>query len=119
MKQLKVFGERVLIKWQQKEVINVKEKGEKIILDSPHAVESDLAKKIKEATNQDIPTEEEYPKWEVIRIGGEVKNYKVGDLVLCHMNSGTNLPTKENGKSELYRLINERDIYGVWDESLN
>jgi hypothetical protein len=116
--KLRIFEERLLLKWQQKEVIDVKNRGEKIILDSPHAVESDLAKKIKEATNQDIPTEEEYPKWEVIRTGSGVKNYKVGDLVLCHVSSGTNLPTKENGKSELYRLINEKDVYGVWDETL-
>lgn len=116
--KLKVFGEKMLLKWQQKEVINVAERGEKIIIDSPHAAESDLAKKIKEATNQDIPMEDDYPKWEVIRVGSEVKDYKVGDLVLCHINSGTNLPVKEDGKSELYRLITQRDIYGVWDESL-
>jgi hypothetical protein len=118
--KLKVFETRMLLKWQQTEVIDVKNKGEKIIIDSPHAVsnESDLAKKIKEATNQDIPTEEEYPKWEVIRVGEDVKNYKVGDLVLCHVNSGTNLPTKENGKSELYRLITEKEVYGTWDETL-
>jgi len=117
--KLKIFEERLLIKWQQKEVINVKERGETLIIDSPHSVnESDIAKKIRENTNQELPTEDEYPKWEVIRIGAGVKNYKVGDLVLCHSNSGTNLPTKENGKSELYRLINEKDIYGVWDETL-
>ena len=117
--KLRIFGERMLIKWQQKEVINIKERGEKLIIDSPHSVDaSDIAKKIKEATNQEIPTDEEYPKWVVIRTGELVKNYAVGDLVLCHTNSGTNLPCTENGKSELYRLISEKDIYGTWDETL-
>lgn len=117
--KLKVFGERLLIKWQQKEVLDLKNRGEKLVLDSPHSVnESDIAKKIKEQTNIEIPTGEDYPKWVVIRKGTDVKNYNVGDLVLCHSNMGTDLPVTENGKKEFYKLINERDIFGVWDETL-
>lgn len=117
--KIKVFDTRVLIKWKQKEVDNLKERGEKILLESPHAVsESELAKKIKENTNVDIPTGEDYPKWEVIRVGNEVRNYQTGDLVLVHANMGTDLPVTEDGKKEFYKLINERDIFGVWDENL-
>lgn len=117
--KLKVFGKRVLIKWQQKEVLDLKNKGEKLILDSPHSVnENDIAKKIKEKTNVDIPTGEDYPKWEVVRIGEEVKYYKPGDLVLCHANIGTDLPYKENGKDEFYKLLPEDQIFGLWDETL-
>lgn len=118
--KLQVFGERLLLKWQQKEVVNIKDREDKFVIESPHGLsENDFVKKIKENTNQEVPSDEEYPKWEVIRTGADVKNYKKGDLVLCHFNSGTNLPYKENGKSELYRLINERDIYGTWDENLS
>lgn len=117
--KLKIFGERMLLKWQQKEVVNIKERGEKLLITSPHSAnESNLAKKIKEQTNAEIPTGEDYPKWEVVRVGELVKNYTVGDLVLCHFNMGTDLPVNEDGKTELYRLISEKDIYGIWDETL-
>ena len=117
--KLKPFGEKLIIKWQQKEVVDLKNIGEKIIVSSPHSVnESDIAKKIKEQTNIERPTGEDYPKWVVIRCGELVKNYKVGDLVLCHSNMGTDLPMTEDGKQEFYKLINERDLFGLWDETL-
>lgn len=112
---LKPHGDRLLLEFVQKEVIDVKNKENKLIIDAPnYAGEDDLAKKIAEKTGAALPTggEDDYPRWKVLAVGETVQYYKVDDVVLCHGHAGTDFAIKKGGKDVLLRILPEREVYG-------